>query len=89
MGLGFEIAAPDVMKRPPVSPKQGVFSWEILTDMVFYGLWIAALVLGAFSLVVWPFGTGALGNDCNDSGYTAQCDSVFRARGTAFACAAL
>lgn len=46
MGLGFEVAAPDVMKRPPHDLKRGVFTTEVMVDMVFYGIWIAALCLG-------------------------------------------
>ncbi|KXS97826.1 hypothetical protein AC578_10538 [Pseudocercospora eumusae] len=85
MGLGFEVAAPDVMKRPPQSLKKGVFTWEVLVDMLFYGLWVAALCLGAFSLVMFGFGDGDLGENCNDS-YSQVCDTVFRARATTFAC---
>ena len=58
MGLGFERAEPDIMRRPPVSLKKGIFTWEILWDMLFYGLWIAAICLGTFSIVVWGFGNG-------------------------------
>jgi len=85
MGLGFERAAPDVMRRPPQSLKAGIFTTEFLVDMVVYGLWIAALCLAAFSLVVYGFGTGDLGRNCNGS-YSDACDPVFRARATTFAC---
>ena len=85
MGLGFERAEPNILRRPPVSIKKGIFTWEILCDMIFYGLWIAALCLGSFSLVVWGFGAGNLGSNCN-KGYNLECDTVFRARGTNFAC---
>ncbi|KKY26974.1 putative sodium transport atpase 5 [Diplodia seriata] len=90
MGLGFEVAAPDIMKRPPQSLKRGVFTIEVLVDMVVYGLWISVLCLGAFSLVLFGFGDGNLGQNCNDSYRNAAgepvCDTVFRARATAFAC---
>jgi magnesium-transporting ATPase (P-type) len=49
MGLGFEAANPDIMSRPPQSLKRGVFTLEVMVDMLVYGLWIAALCLGAFS----------------------------------------
>lgn len=84
MGLGFERAEPGIMRRPPVPLKTGVFSLELLCDMAAYGLWIAALSLGSFALVVFGFGGGELGNACNAS-YSADCDLVFRARSTAFA----
>lgn len=56
-----------------------------MTDMVAYGLWIAALCLASFSLVLHGFGDGNLGVNCNDS-YSDACDTVFRARATCFAC---
>lgn len=85
MGLGFERAVPDIMRRPPQSLKAGVFTTEFLVDMVVYGLWITALCLASFSLVVFGFGDGNLGNNCNDS-YNDTCETVFRGRATTFAC---
>ncbi|KAF1919362.1 hypothetical protein BDU57DRAFT_491645 [Ampelomyces quisqualis] len=85
MGLGFEIAAPDILDRPPQNLKRGVFTIEVMIDMLFYGLWIAALCLAAFSIVMFGFGDGSLGTSCNES-YNPTCDTVFRARATTFAC---
>lgn len=58
---------------------------EVLLDMLVYGLWIAALCLASFTLVLLAWGDGNLGNNCNDS-YSASCNTVFRARATCFAC---
>jgi len=85
MGLGVEAAAPDVMNRPPQSLKTGIMTMEILIDMLVYGLWMATLCLAAFSLVLFGFGDGNLGSNCNDT-YSAECDTVFRARATTFVC---
>lgn len=85
MGLGFEVASPDILSRPPQSLKRGVFTVEVLLDMLVYGLWIAALCLASFTLVLNGWGTGNLGTNCNDS-YSDSCDTVFRARATCFAC---
>ncbi|KAH7029438.1 potassium/sodium efflux P-type ATPase [Microdochium trichocladiopsis] len=85
MGLGFERAVPDIMSRPPQSLKTGIFDMEFLVDMVLYGLWITALCLASFSLVVFGYGDGGLGEMCNDA-YSESCDTVFRARATTFAC---
>ncbi|UNI19565.1 P-type ATPase [Purpureocillium takamizusanense] len=87
MGLGFEIAAPDIMQRPPQNLKQGVFTPELLLDMVVYGLWMSALCLASFVLVLYGFGNGAadIGHDCNNH-YSEDCKVVFRARATTFAC---
>ncbi|KAG7136326.1 Sodium transport ATPase 5 like protein [Verticillium longisporum] len=85
MGLGFERAVPDILRRPPQSLKSGVFTIEFLVDMVVYGLWITALCLASFCLVVFGFGNGDLGEFCNDD-YSERCNTVFRARATTFAC---
>jgi len=85
MGLGVELAAPDILQRPPQSQKTGIFTWEILLDMTIYGLWMAALCLAAFSLVLFGFGNGNLGFNCNNN-YSEICDTVFRARATTFVC---
>ncbi|ORY15986.1 sodium P-type ATPase-like protein [Clohesyomyces aquaticus] len=85
MGLGFEIAAPDIMQRPPQSLKRGVFTLEVMLDMVVYGLWVAALCLCSFLLVLNAWGDGDLGVNCNDA-YSDRCDTVYRARATCFAC---
>ena len=85
MGLGVEIAAPDIMARPPQSLKKGVFTFEVMVDMLAYGLWMACLCLAAFSLVMFGFGDGNLGTGCNET-YSAECDTVFRARATTFVC---
>ncbi|KAL2041373.1 hypothetical protein N7G274_005755 [Stereocaulon virgatum] len=85
MGLGVEVAAPDIMARPPQSLKKGVFTMEVLVDMLVYGFWMAALCLTSFSLILFGFGDGGLGTNCNDS-YSAECDTVFRARATTFVC---
>lgn len=84
MGLGFERAVPGIMQRPPQNLNTGVFTPEFLVDMVVYGLWIAALCLATFSLVVFGFGDDNLGEGCNDS-YSEVCDTVYRARATTFA----
>ncbi|KYK60801.1 sodium P-type ATPase [Drechmeria coniospora] len=87
MGLGFEIAAPDILQRPPQNLKQGVFTPELLVDMVVYGLWMSALCLSSFVLVLYGFGNGAadIGDNCNNA-YSEECKVVFRARATTFAC---
>lgn len=55
--------------------------------MVVYGLWMSALCLASFVLVLYGFGNGAadIGNNCNKD-YSASCEVVFRARATTFAC---
>lgn len=72
------------MDRPPQS-RQGIFTWEVIIDILFYGMWNAALCLTSFSLHIWGFGDGNLSRGCN-RGYSPRCDLVFRARATTFVC---
>jgi P-type Na+/K+ transporter len=83
MGLGMEVASPDILERPPQSLKRGVFTLEVMLDMLAYGLWMSALCLSSFLLVMYGFGDGNLGSNCNNS-YSEDCDLVFRARATTF-----
>ncbi|KAI9035830.1 Na+ ATPase [Aspergillus affinis] len=84
MGLGFEQATTDIMSRPPRSIKKGIFTLEIMIDMIVYGIWVAALCLGAFTLVMYGVGKGKFGNNCNNE--LEGCEIAFRARATTFAC---
>ncbi|KAA8643753.1 cation-translocating P-type ATPase [Aspergillus tanneri] len=84
MGLGMEISASDIMDRPPQS-KQGIFTWEVIVDTLVYGVWMAALCLSSFSLVMFGWGHGDLAYGCN-SDATDACRTVYRARGTTFVC---
>ena len=55
--------------------------------MAVYGVWMAALCLLSFVLVLYGFGDGPrdIGRNCNDT-FSDQCEVVFRARATTFAC---
>ncbi|TKX18796.1 sodium transport ATPase [Elsinoe australis] len=83
MGLGMEVAAPDILERPPQNLKRGVFTLEVMFDMLAMGLWMSALCLSSFLLVMFAWGDGSFGNECNAT-YSAECDTVFRARATTF-----
>ncbi|EPQ27813.1 uncharacterized protein PFL1_04558 [Pseudozyma flocculosa PF-1] len=83
MGLGMERASIDVMKRPPRDNKWGIFSPEMILDLFVYGFWMAALCLATFTLVVFRWGQGELGLNCN-SNNGDNCDVVFRGRGATF-----
>ncbi|KAL4916017.1 hypothetical protein BDW62DRAFT_212310 [Aspergillus aurantiobrunneus] len=87
MGLGMEVAAPDIMDRPPQS-KKGIFTWEVIVDILVYGIWTAALCLAAFSVRMWGFGDGNLARGCNKewSEEIKDCELVFKARATTFVC---
>lgn len=91
MGLGMEPAAPDVMEHKPNTSKFGIFSIEMFVDLMVYGLWAAGLCLGTFTLIMFAWGSGDLGIECNEKyhgdqgGDSTMCDNVFRARGATFA----
>ena len=74
------------MSRGPHNLKRGVFTIELLVDMVVYGVWMGALCLVAFVVVLYGFANG-IGNarGCNDS-ISGGCGEEFRARATAFSC---
>ena len=63
----------------------GVFTWEVMLDMAVYGFWAAILCLASFSLVVFGFGDGNLGTNCNNT-IQGDCGLVYRARATTFTC---
>ena len=83
-GLGREAAAPDVMERPPHDTKKGVFTWELITDMLVYGLIQGTCCLMTFVFIVYGPGRDGLGIDCNRT-HNDTCDVVFRARAAVFA----
>lgn len=82
-GLGREKPAPDVMERPPHDNKTGVFTWELITDMLVYGTIQGTCCLMTFVFVVYGPGQDGLGVDCNRH-YSDSCDVVFRARAAVF-----
>lgn len=83
-GLGREKASYNIMSRPPHDNKKGVFTWQIICDMIVYGLLMGVLTLCTFIIVVYGTGDGILGTDCNKK-YSDSCDVVFRARAAVFA----
>lgn len=58
-----------------------------MLDMLVYGLWMAALCLASFVLIIYAWGNGdsEFGSNCNNS-HSDECDTVFRARAATFAC---
>ncbi|EON66813.1 hypothetical protein W97_06215 [Coniosporium apollinis CBS 100218] len=83
-GLGREKASYNIMTRPPHDNKKGVFTWQIITDMIVYGMIMGILTLVTFIIIVYGPGDGQLGEDCN-SHWSEGCDTVYRARSAVFA----
>jgi potassium/sodium efflux P-type ATPase len=84
MSLGLEPIHKDQMLQPPRSKKEGLFSYSNLIDIIFYGVSIGIICLLNFIVVLYGWGTGNLGTDCNHY-YNESCEEVFRARGALFA----
>ena len=83
-GLGKEKAASNILKRPPHDTKKGVFTWQVITDMLVCGTIMGVCTLMTFVFIVYGPGQDGLGDDCNRS-YNASCDVVYRARAAVFA----
>lgn len=83
-GLGREKASSDIMRRPPHKSKHGVFTLQVIVDMIVYGTIMGACTLLTFVIIIYGPGNGALGHDCNRA-YSESCDTVFRARAAVFA----
>lgn len=84
MSLGLEPVHKDQMLQPPRSEKDGLFSKSNIIDILFYGISIGIICLMNFIVVIYGYGTGNLGSECN-KGYNDTCEEVFRARGALFA----
>ncbi|KAI1086583.1 potassium/sodium eff [Rostrohypoxylon terebratum] len=83
-GLGREQASRDVMRKPPHDRRRGVFTNQILVDMLVYGLLMGTLSLMTFVIIIYGVNDGQLGIDCNRA-WSEECVPVFRARATVFA----
>lgn len=83
-GLGREKASSDIMRRPPHDNKRGVFTLQIIVDMIVYGIIMGTCTLLTFVIIVYGPGNGNLGLDCNRK-HSESCDVVFRARAAVFA----
>jgi len=85
-GLGKEKAAAYVMRKPPQDKKRGVFTNQILVDMLVYGTIMGVLTLMTFVIVVYGVNGGELGQNCNIGWHeSGSCEPVFRARAAVFA----
>ncbi|KAI1073946.1 potassium/sodium eff [Whalleya microplaca] len=83
-GLGREQASREVMRKPPHDRKRGVFTDQILIDMLVYGLIMGTLSLMTFVIVIYGANDGQLGVNCNRE-FSDSCIPVFKARATVFA----
>ncbi|PVU89478.1 hypothetical protein BB561_005337 [Smittium simulii] len=88
MALGTEKALPDNMTNPPRDPLKGLFTAEVVCDLIVQGTFIGGLSITAYWLRLNVFGDGQLGARCNLE-FNETCNTVFKARGVNFACLTL
>ena len=84
-GLGMEPPAARVMKQPPHNIRKGVFTIQIIIDILYYGLVMGITVMISFVVVMWGRYGGDVGTECNRDDPDGDCVYVFRARSTVFA----
>ncbi|KAJ7641656.1 hypothetical protein FB45DRAFT_900727 [Roridomyces roridus] len=85
LGLGTEKAPKNLMKKPPHSVIDGVFTWALIIDTFAYGVCIGLTCLLSFIIVMYAGVTpGDLATQRN-AGVSQQCTLVARARSTVFA----
>ncbi|XP_024364260.1 sodium/potassium exporting P-type ATPase 1-like isoform X2 [Physcomitrium patens] len=80
MALGIERASSTVMQVRPYL--KGLFTNELIADILVYGTFTGVLALLNWVLVIYAFGNGDLGSQCNTSSNLGACVTVFRARAT-------
>lgn len=78
MALGIERASATIMQVPP--HLRGLFTKELITDMLVYGCFIGALALANWVLIIYAFGNGDLATRCNTASNLDACSTVFKAR---------
>ncbi|PHH82168.1 hypothetical protein CDD82_6790 [Ophiocordyceps australis] len=83
-GLGREPVSNDVMRKPPHDKRRGIFTLQIIVDMVVYGILMGACTMCTFVIIIYGANHGDLGADCNTH-YSSACTAVFRARAATFA----
>jgi potassium/sodium efflux P-type ATPase len=83
-GLGREGAAQDVMRKPPQDKRRGVFTNQIIVDMIVYGVIMGVCTMCTFCIIIYGAYDGDLGEDCNTK-FSKGCEPVFKARAATFA----
>ncbi|KAL5321485.1 hypothetical protein ACEPPN_009443 [Leptodophora sp. 'Broadleaf-Isolate-01'] len=88
-GLGREKPSSEIMQRPPHKIKWGVFTPQVMVDMVVYGIIMGTCTILTFVIIIYGLNDGRLGHECNarynNTSYESSCEPVFRARAAVFA----
>ncbi|KAI6778362.1 Calcium-transporting ATPase-like protein [Emericellopsis cladophorae] len=83
-GLGRQPAAQDIMRKPPHDKKRGVFTNQVIVDMIVYGVIMGICTMVPFCGIAYSAYGGELGHGYNE-GYNPLCNAVFKARVATFA----
>ncbi|KAK0531018.1 hypothetical protein OC835_003817 [Tilletia horrida] len=83
VGLGLEPAERGSMRRHPGQFAGGVFSRQVIVDMLVYGSVMGVTCLATFVAMIYGVGDAQLGIGCNEHG-GPECDAVFQARSAVF-----
>ncbi|KAI4252222.1 MAG: hypothetical protein L6R42_008063, partial [Xanthoria sp. 1 TBL-2021] len=73
-GLGREKPSYDIMRRPPHKSKHGVFTGQVIVDMIVYGTIMGTCTLLTFVIIIYGPGNADLGVDCNRY-YSESCNT--------------
>ncbi|OWP04144.1 P-type ATPase [Marssonina coronariae] len=64
-GLGRERPSSETMRRPPRKIRYGVFTPQIMADIVVYGMIMGTCTILTFAIIVYGVYDGRLGPECN------------------------
>ncbi|KAI8084183.1 uncharacterized protein B0P05DRAFT_466593 [Gilbertella persicaria] len=88
MALGLEPVHPKQMSVPPRTEKESLFCYRNIIDILYYGIMMGLICLANYAIVIYGYGSGDLGIDCNKSlnqnEYRDTCIDVYHARGALF-----
>jgi Na+-exporting ATPase len=88
MALGLEHVHPQQMMIPPRTEKESLFCRKNVIDILYYGVMMGLICLANYAIVIYGYGNGSLGIDCNMSFGSNEnrdtCVDVYRARGALF-----
>lgn len=88
MALGLEHVHPQQMMVPPRTDKESLFCRRNIIDILYYGVMMGLICLANYAIVIYGYGSGSLGIDCNMSFGSNEnrdtCVDVYRARGALF-----
>lgn len=85
IGLGQQRQTKDAMRQKPKSASKRLSDFELIIDILYYGVIQGCLGLSAFLFTLYVIYDGELGYKCNKStSESMNCEQVFKSRGVSF-----